>query len=616
MSSIRRRFSDSSTGARMETGAASRCLRFLLGHAPPQARQGVNSVLAGHLERLLDILAPVKDGQTVRIDGFMPANNRQDTMPLRGQDAPGAGDCRDLLDIYEPRVSYIRHVLESLLSVVEFESGGKPVSIDGFRLKHPEQWLSPGGGAADILAHAATACNLNCRFCYNPGSPPAFKTAPRSRDKTVQDVLARIEHYRPEGKLGLFPLAGSPCEVLAHPDIREILVALRAKTPELIRIPTNGSLLDADMVEFLAGLKPLFVDVSLNSASLPRRRWLMRDPEPRTTICSLARLRDAGIPFSVVIVPWPFPSRKQMLADLRQTVDFAQTRDPAFIQVSLPGYSRFFSQKTLFDHDRVWMSIKEAVLDLRKTTGCPIILRPGLFEEYTDPPAVNTARAIGVVRNSPAARAGLQAGDRLLSLNGLPLKNRVQARAMLSTIHQSGLETTEAIVERNGVRTRRTLDLKAFAYPFDHAACPHLGVVFPSAGIPVSWVEQLAQAVRRHRARRVLVMTSKLVAPTLRRHIHEHFFPPDVQLYLRVPSNRYFGGNIFMGDLLTVDDFVAGAMDFAAEKGQHRPDLVVVPASAFHLSGWGRDLTGKSFLEIERRLGIAVALIECGPIFD
>jgi len=47
-----------------------------------------------------------------------------------------------------------------------------------------------------------------------------------------------------------------------------------------------------------------------------------------------------------------------------------------------------------------------------------------------------------------------------------------------------------------------------------------------------------------------------------------------------------------------------------------RPDLVVIPSSPFHLSGWGRDLTGRVYLEIERSTGVPVALVECEPIFD
>ena len=70
-----------------------------------------------------------------------------------------------------------------------------------------------------------------------------------------------------------------------------------------------------------------------------------------------------------------------------------------------------------------------------------------------------------------------------------------------------------------------------------------------------------------------------------------------------------------MGDLLVVSDFVDAVEEFLTEE-KFRPDLVVIPSSPFSLSGWGRDLTGHVYREIERRTGIPTTLAECVPIFD
>jgi nucleotide-binding universal stress UspA family protein len=70
-----------------------------------------------------------------------------------------------------------------------------------------------------------------------------------------------------------------------------------------------------------------------------------------------------------------------------------------------------------------------------------------------------------------------------------------------------------------------------------------------------------------------------------------------------------------MGDLMVVQDFIEAIEDFMEEENI-RPDLVVIPSSPFNLSGWGRDLTGRVYLDIERRSGCPVALVECDPIFD
>lgn len=70
-----------------------------------------------------------------------------------------------------------------------------------------------------------------------------------------------------------------------------------------------------------------------------------------------------------------------------------------------------------------------------------------------------------------------------------------------------------------------------------------------------------------------------------------------------------------MGDLLVVQDFIDEVKRFVREERIY-PDLVTIPSSPFHLSGWGRDLTGRIYLEIEQQTGIQVALMQCNPLFD
>ena len=519
------------------------------------------------------------------------------------------------MDIYEPRLTYIRKLIESLLSIVEFEFHNEPAQIDGFHLKKPAQWLRPGGGASDILAQAATRCNIRCRFCYNLGSPPAFQSIPGQAEEEFQEILTRIACYVPGSKLAFFPDVGSPCEMLTHPHILEILAALRKKTAEVLRIPTNGAPLTPEIITALAQFRPLFVDISLNSSSDSRRGWLMRDPHPATALSAPAALQSALIPYSVVIVPWPFPSVEEMVEDLVRTVAFSAQFDPAFIQISLPGYSERFSKETLFDREEVWNRVKNEIQHLRPQTDCPLILRPGLFEEYLDPEAVDTPRLIGVIKNSPAAGVGLRMGDRLTAINGLPIKTRPQALSLLGLVQRSPLERVSVTVARPEGPDDLSLELNNFAYPFDPKIVPYAGCVFPSSGIPLDWTGQLRNLILKVQAREVLVLTSTLVRPTLEKRIRETPFPAEIKLHLRVPPNRCLGGNIFMGDLLMVEDFISAVKDFLRE-GLVSPDLVVIPSSPFHMSGWGRDLRGRVYKDIERVTGIPVGLIECDPIFD
>ncbi|MCP4755721.1 MAG: radical SAM protein [Proteobacteria bacterium] len=595
----------------------SKVFRFLLQTVNDSGVHSVNDMLGKHLSELFDLLLPVIGAREVSVDGYRLLNERGRIHPLYPAEngGPGAGEGSDPLELYEPRINYIRKILESLLKVVDLEAGGKKVAVDSFRLKNPDGWLAPGGGGGDILAHAASRCNLGCRFCYNVGAPSTLRPPPRDPDEEYDEIRERIKHYVPNGRLGLFSNMGSPAEALAHPRIMDILRELRLKTDEPLRIPTNGSTLTPETIRSLAAFKPVYLDVSLNSSSPARRGWLMRDPDPRIALNSLALLGKERVPYSVVIVPWPFPSVEDMLEDLETTVLFAVDHDPTLIQISLPGYSKHVSEEVVFDTEQVWSALKTRCLELRTRTDCPLVIRPGLYEEYTEVETLNEPDVVGVVRNSPVDRAGLRRGDRLRKINGLSVKSRFQARSLLTVLHGSGLSETSVSIQRDGVGLELEVDLSAFEYPYTPETAVHLGAVFGSSGIPGDWLERLGEVVSVRGAKEVLLLTSSLVEPYLKYACRRSGFPGLGELHIRVPRNTYFGGNIQMGDLLVVSDFIEAVEAFIDET-KIRPDLVLVPSSPFDISGWSRDLAGSCYLEIERSTGVPVALVECDPIFD
>jgi hypothetical protein len=87
----------------------------------------------------------------------------------------------------------------------------------------------------------------------------------------------------------------------------------------------------------------------------------------------------------------------------------------------------------------------------------------------------------------------------------------------------------------------------------------------------------------------------------------------DVDVRLEVPENRFFGGTVVLGDLLVVDDYVRFVREYVARSSEP-VDLVAIPSSPFTVGGWKRDLAGVPFTDIERLIGLPVALIECRPL--
>lgn len=522
--------------------------------------------------------------------------------------------------LYEPRIELIKKLLESLLTVVELEQEGQPVRVDGFRLKDLSHWLVPSDcDPLEVFGLAGSRCNVDCLFCYIKGNPPELAlAAPRRKaDEELAEMMTRLRYFSPGSGRALFPTLGEIYEALAHPHIMPVLRALREKTSQVFRISTSGRVLTPEFVAQLAELKPLYLYFSLPTATPQRLRQLMRTPEPEVHLEALPLLQQHRIPYALVIVPWPLDSVDAMLADLEATIDYVDRYEPHLIEVHLPGYTRYFSSEELFDRDATWSAIVARVRALRQATTAPIVVMPSLYEENRYEEERNVPRVIGLVQNSPAARAGLKRGDEITAINAVAVRNRPQARDLLARLqrHQRG----EAMlrVRRDGHELPLTVRLDAFAYPYSQEVDRHLGVIMLGTGFRSSHIEQLREIIHRYGARHVLFLSSQLVKPHFQQALKETGLldTSAVRLDIEVPANRFFGGNIILGDLLVVQDFIDCIREYL-DKGNPRPDLVVIPSSPFNLGAWKRDLTGRVYLDIEREVGIPVELLECETIYD
>ena len=580
------------------------------------------------LESLLSLLSLYRDGEEIKVDGFRLMNEGETIHPIFSSplfpppSSPSGGKEKAFqsirnAELYEPRIPHIKRVLESLLSVIVLESDGNPVKVDGFRLKELNHWLVPSAGdPAEVFDHLATRCECDCSFCYLKGNPPslALEQPKRKSEEEWEEARTRLRYFSPRGKRALFPTLGSSYEILSHPRAIDLLRELREKTDRPFRISTNGNRLTPDFIRDLADLKPVYLYLSLNSSSPARRREIMGTPIPDTAIHSLPLLRERGIPYAIIIVPWPFPSQEEMLSDLRQTVAYADQHDAHLVEVSLPGYTRYFSPEPLFDHQEVWSSIVTEVRTLRQEARCPLLIKPSLYEETTREKRFNLPAVIGIIRNSPAAFCGMQVGDLILSIGGLKIFSRPQARDLLHLHHQNRTPSFPLSIQRGREFLELNLLTGQHGYPYAPETDHHLGMIFMGAGFRPSLLEDLQILIKKHQAQNVLLLSSRLVKPVFLQLLRESSLFGGIQLQVEVPENCYFGGNICMGDLLVVQDFIEAIREYL--RRNLPPDLVVIPSSPFSLGQWKRDLEGRVFAEIERTIGLPVALLDCGPIYD
>ena len=581
-------------------------------------------MVRAQLQNVLNIATLSSHGKEVKVDGFKLLSDHTYHHPLYEQSRPPtenlSPESLDCSILYEPRIQLIKKQLESLLSVIDLEHYGKIAQVDGFRLKDLRDWVVPSDcDPSEILEIAASRCDCDCLMCYNKGNPPslALRANRRPPAEELNEIKTRLNYFSPSKGESLFPGLGCSYEVMDHPFFPRILRLLREKTSKPIRINTNGKTLTPRRISELAEFRPIYLYLSLNSSSPERRKKLMRDNRPQMAISSLMGLRSKEIPYAAVIVPWPVDSIPEMCKDLYDTMVYADECGAHLIQINLPGYSRWFSPEKEFNLDDVWSACIDTVRELRGKTACPIVTMPSLFEENLHEGRKNLPKIVGLVGNSPAARCGLRVGDIILGMNNVSIRTRPQARDVISMLQKSEIKMARLTIQRNNRRLDMTMNPDDFGYPFTKEFDHHLGIIFMGAGLRLSDIEHLKEVIESRKAKDVLFLSSTLVKPVFEQCLRESHLlsSSNLKISIRVPRNNYLGGNVFMGDLLVVQDFIDCIKAYLSET-EKEPDLIVVPSSPFSLGGWGRDLTGRVYLDIEREAGIPVELLDCETIYD
>ena len=131
--------------------------------------------------------------------------------------------------IPEPRIRFIAHELQRLLSLVDLEYNGRPVAVDGFRLKD----LSSGSSyttntAMNALTPISSACNSRCHFCFEENAPYAREAASLM---PMAEARTRLQVLRPRDGASLFPSSRNHMETFVHPRAVDIIEMAREPSP-------------------------------------------------------------------------------------------------------------------------------------------------------------------------------------------------------------------------------------------------------------------------------------------------------------------------------------------------------------------------------------------------
>jgi wyosine [tRNA(Phe)-imidazoG37] synthetase (radical SAM superfamily) len=603
-------------GSAVESGVRA-TFRYALGQ--PGDLADWNELVSALLGYLLDVIELTTHGDPVSVNGFRLRHRSlvDQNIPIQSRIQPTAilQSRRDrdsqpyqplaVVKAAEPRIAFLGELLQDILGLVELQEKGAPVHPDGFRLRRPEGYTVPSAGdPSPLVAQLARWCDADCRFCYHHSNPPDLAEGDASDIVPDYELQSYIDNFLPaEGHIQ-FRSNWAVREVLADPRALDAMAFLRKRTDKPIFFVTNGNHIDRSTALRLASLQPVSIIVSVNAVRQETRLNEM-DRQPasgyRQDITeALGELVSAGVSYGASITAWPGPIMEQ----LEETIDALSKYSPQFIRVNLPGFTKY-SDPVVWETEAVWHAVLETVQASRRRTGIPIIIIPSLFEvesSWSDPLA---CRLFGVIPDSPAAHAGLSAGDEIISINGYPMLSRMQLLGQLQFVRSA-----QAVVYRRDGRLS-----EATLLPWSREDSAHTkdfigkyyfprGLVLPF-GLSSSAITEILEVGRERNADRTFLVASRLLERTVRALIDATPSVEADRLRVIYPTAEWLGGNIIINDMCVVSDF-AGAIRKA---GVSPKDIVVIPASGFN--DWGRDLMGTHWREIERSTGARVNMLSC-----
>jgi hypothetical protein len=568
---------------------------------------------------ILKLISLECDGKEVIPDGF---KIREDNKKIKNKQNNKNSIHYESIFAYghfTPIIKLIKNQIEGLLQLVELYNNGKVIKIDGFRIKNIQNWTTYYAGSlkSNLGSFSGSKCQCSCEICYARGNP--LKNIARD-DLTYHEAKTRIKYYSSKKKTGIPPKMNEEMEPFCNLNIFDILKTARKKSPnELFEITTNGCLLTEKNIKELSKLKPIFIVLSLNSANPFIRKKVMKDNYPEIAINSVKLLRKYEIPYFGSIVAWP----SIPLNDIEATVEYLSKYDSILIRILLPGYTKYHSKSLHFDTEEHWRHIVDLYNKLLKSIDTVLHIQPSLYWRKD-----LTATIEGIFKNSPAFNAGLKRDDKILKINDESIVTRGQAQSVLIQFgNKKKQRPIDLEVERNGKVLQFELinvsNVNEDLYPYKPLRYKS-GIfsdtwpygIFMTQTFLLNYILELENIIKQYQAKQVLLFSSFLVQPLFieAMKLMQNYVTSLQKIDLRVTiaEQHFWGGNIMITDILLVQDLINHLHKLISNK--YRPDLIIIPSSFTNL--WGFDLSGHSYLEIEREFKIPVELIKCVRIMQ
>ena len=526
----------------------------------------------------------------------------------------------------EPRVLHLRNLINILLNYVDFENEGKIVKVDGFSIKNMKEWLInlPTSEFIPYMESISGECSCRCKFCFEKGNPIPVSIPMQTvrRNITIDDIKYREKYYNPLEKKSLFSICSAQKEIFCNGNVLEIYKYLRDRYPkELIRMLTSGIGLNQRNIGELEYLKPLIISVSINSSNLEKRKSIMKDKHPEIALNSLKILKDKKIIFVGTIVENEEFDEEYL--DIEKTIKYIAKYDPYYIKVYPFGYTKFYEErekrKINYNYKIRYKKIFDFIYNIRTKINVPILMDPLMYKDLEIKNSIE-----GVVKNSPAYHIGFKIRDKILKINDNNILSNFHAKHILMKYEEyffkdmKKYQELKILIEREvnkiefdlGKELKKLRDKDMYPYfsegYFQNPYELPLGLYLPYP-YSYSMLKNIYDFIVSNKSTAPLFITSELMYDVFKETIEKTEYFNNIDLEIIKAKNYFWGGNICISDLMTVDDYIKTIREHI-KNTKKKPDLIIIPSSAFNV--WKKDLKGESIFRLEYQLGIKIEILK------
>lgn len=497
----------------------------------------------------------------------------------------------------EPSIIMIKKILESVFKrIYLIDKKGRRIFIKGFRLKI-DRWLRKCESLPYNIRHLISLCNCNCEFCYHKNNPLKIKYV-----MPIEEAKTRAKYFNRNNKKGIVSFHNMLGEYFFHPEVMKILEIIREKDPESpIDITTNGTLLSEDIIKKLSQLRPIYINVSLNSVDISLRKKLMKGKGHESILRTIELLKEYHIPFTGSIVAWyTLP-----LEIIEKTIEFLDKNNAILCNIFLPGITKFnYTLATVSNLFLHWNKVKKFYFNIRNKFTLPILLIPCAFWIDSIEATID-----GVIKNSPAERKGLKRGDVIKKVNNKSIFSRHSFICEMVDFFNSNKMNISLTIKRDSrVFKVRFYKDELQGHFYTHFSGFPFGIVMADS-VDFSVLKYVKKHALNQGYKKCAIFASPLMFKQIKEidkylSIKDYFKPIEIKWF--ITKNYFWGGNIILGDLLTVDDFINLILENKKLK-EFAPDFIAIPST--FLAMWGRDYLGNSYIEIEKQTGYKIYLM-------